>query len=100
MNSILLFLSSTFSGCSWSSFGESWKIIDSNGLEGINILNLQWKKRPSDENRDVFDFFLAKQADFLISYFVNLVTLHGRLNSSDLALEVIDFQITSKGIRS
>jgi hypothetical protein len=102
MNNILLFflvvLSQVVLG---QSFGEKEIhgkiIIDSNGIEGINILNTSNGKAAISDENGMFSI-LAKQADLLVISAVNLVTLHRRLNSSDLALEVIDFQMNSKSI--
>lgn len=72
-------------------------IADSIGVGGINIVNSSSGKAAISNESGMFSIS-AKVGDVLVVSAVNLVTLHRRLNNSDLGLIVIEFQMTSKSI--
>jgi hypothetical protein len=73
-------------------------IVDSIAVEGINIVNTSNEKAASSDKSGMFSI-LAKEGDVLVISAVNLVTLHKRLTIADLALGVIDFQMSSNSIK-
>jgi hypothetical protein len=100
-NSLLFFLILLSQVVFGQSFGEKeihGKIIsDLNAIEGVNIVNTSNGKAAISDGNGMFSI-LAKESDLLVVSAVNLVTLYKKLNNSDLALEVIDFQMNSKSI--
>jgi len=72
-------------------------IVASIAVEGINIVNNSNGESVISNENGMFSI-LAKEGDVLVISAVNLVTLHKRVDYSDLALGVIVFQMTSESI--
>jgi hypothetical protein len=72
-------------------------IVNSIAVEGVNVVNTSNGKAAISNGDGMFSI-LVKEGDVLVVSAVNLVTLHRRLNSSDLTSIDIEFQMTSKNI--
>lgn len=72
-------------------------IVEAIAAEGVNIVNTSDGNSAISAEDGMFSI-LAKEGDVLVVSALNLVTLHKRLNSSDLQSVVIEVQMTSKSI--
>jgi hypothetical protein len=71
--------------------------VDSVSVESVNIVNETTEKSTSSDKNGFF-FLLVKEGDILIFSAVNLVTLRKKINSEDLAKDIISIHMVTENI--